>query len=117
MAKFLIGNLDIENCRGMILQERLYKFFELKNYTQLFTIQDEGDDSLFFNLKLGSPGNMDLLVMMYDKNLAREEVILRIYSKHTGQLRKQISIPVYPQRRLASWNSVALIEFFCNTSN
>ena len=79
-------------------RERLFKVFELKNYRILFTLPHEGDDSFHSCLRFGSSGNMELIVMMYSKMSARmEEFLLRIYSKLTGQLRKRISIPVYPE--------------------
>jgi hypothetical protein len=68
------------------IRKTLFKIFELKNYAQLFIIPNEGDDSFCSSLRFGSPGNMDLLVMMYSENVAREEFLLRIYSKHTTQL-------------------------------
>ena len=101
----MIGDwdFDIPNCRGMIYnnRERLFKVFELKNYRILFTLPHEGDDSFHSCLRFGSSGNMELIVMMYRKISARmEEVLFRIYSKLTGQLRKRISIPVYPNHKI-----------------
>jgi hypothetical protein len=101
-GEILSWDFDIPNCRGMIYttKNKLFKIFELKNYAQLFTIPIEGDDSFCSSFRFGSPGNMELLVMMYSENVAREEVLLRIYSKHTGQLRKRISIPVYSRHTI-----------------
>jgi hypothetical protein len=69
------------------IRKTLFKIFELKNYAQLFIIPNEGGDSFCSILRFGSPGKMDLLVMMYSENeFVREEFLLRIYSKHTTQL-------------------------------
>lgn len=93
-----LWDFNIRNNIGMIYNknERLFKFFELKNYAQLFTISNY-DENFLSSVDFGSPGNMDLLVVMKDQSLAREEVFLKIYPKHTGQLRKLIPLPVSPQ--------------------
>lgn len=60
-------DFDIRNSRGMIYNknERFFKIFEFKNCAQLFTIPTD-DHNFRLSADFGSPGNMDLLVVMVD---------------------------------------------------
>ena len=59
-------DFDIPNYRGMIYnrKERLFKVFELKKYTMLFSIPYEAYGSFDSLLRFGSSGNMELIIVM-----------------------------------------------------
>ena len=85
-------DFDIPNYRGMIYnrKERLFKVFELKKYTMLFSIPYEAYGSFDSVLRFGSSGNMELIIVMMLNEISAQmaEILLRIYSKLTEQLRK-----------------------------
>ena len=83
-------DFDIRNCRGMMynMKERLFKVFESKKHGMLFTIPYEAYGSFDSHLSFGSSPNMKLIVTMLNEISAQmAEILLRIYSKHTRQLR------------------------------
>ena len=88
-------DFDIPNYRGMIYnrKERLFKVFELKKYTMLFSIPYEAYGSFDSLLRFGSSVNMELIIVMMLNEISAQmaEILLRIYSKLTRQLRKRIS--------------------------
>jgi len=75
--------------------EKSFKFFELKNYALQFTIPND-DENFGLSVDFGSLGNTELSVVMENKRLARQEVFLRIYAKHSVKIRKRISLHVSP---------------------
>ena len=88
-------------------KERLFKVFESKKYAMLFTIPYEAYGSFDSRLSFGSSRNMKLIVMMLNEISAQmAEILLRIYSKLTGQLLKANFHTFIPT---STWNSIALV--------
>ena len=102
-------DFDIPNCRGMIynMKERLFKVFESKKYGMLFTIPYEAYGSFDSHLSFGSSPNMKLIVTMLNEiSVQMAEILLRIYSKLTGQLRKA---NFHTFIHTSTWNSIVVV--------
>lgn len=93
-------NFDVPVCRAMIhnSEDKVFKFCDLKEYTELFTIPDLGGTSIGSYLNSLSPGNMDMV--MYENKMSVssdhrnvEGISLRIHSKLNGKLRKEFLLP------------------------